>query len=109
MESLDVASPNVSHFLLDYNSRWNLARSASGSGGSRFGISACTAGWQRRQLACTSSLTPGTFPVCILSRFLRVDIVLSIKTWALKEAKARMEARGEATDYASYKAAKEGA
>ncbi|VDB99700.1 unnamed protein product [Peniophora sp. CBMAI 1063] len=33
----------------------------------------------------------------------------SIKTWALKEAKARMEARGEATDYASYKAAKEGA
>ena len=30
----------------------------------------------------------------------------SIKTWALDEAKARMEARGEPTDYASYKAAK---
>ena len=37
------------------------------------------------------------------------EYALSIKTWALKEAKARMEARGEATDYASYKAAKEGA
>jgi len=33
----------------------------------------------------------------------------SITTWALKEAKARMEARGEATDYVSYKAAREAA
>ncbi|KAI0030651.1 ESSS subunit of NADH:ubiquinone oxidoreductase-domain-containing protein [Vararia minispora EC-137] len=31
----------------------------------------------------------------------------SIKTWALQEAKSRMEARGEATDYASYKASRE--
>jgi len=30
----------------------------------------------------------------------------SIKTWALNEAKARMEARGEPTDYTSYKVSK---
>jgi hypothetical protein len=47
----------------------------------------------------------------VRARFLLRRVALkhftSITTWALKEAKVRMEARGEPTDYTAYKAARQ--
>lgn len=71
-------------------------RSASRNTGKIFGTLACSGQCFSQPWACIISQTPGKI---YRSGKLGVLMLCSIQTWALKEAKARMEARGEKYKY----------
>lgn len=84
----------ISSLLAWANSLFLQARSARRRLGRTCGTLACMARWAWPRSCCTTSPTLGERPANVVSSVCLCQ-VLSIHSWALKEAKARMEARGE--------------
>lgn len=78
-------------------SRRRRARSGNARAGRRYTTGACSARWASRPCCSTSSPIPG--PSIALDTLALLTRPRSIQTWALQEAKARMEARGELPKY----------
>jgi hypothetical protein len=80
-----------------YWSHHKLAKSGSKRIGKTSGISGCLGRWHLLPSCCIINLIQGVFSICNRNTFQTRDD--SIQTWALKEAKERMEARGEKYQY----------
>jgi hypothetical protein len=76
-----------------------LDRNAKRKSGSPYGTLGCSVPWDSPPCCCITSLTQGPYSKSHESLQFLINILYSIQTWALKEAKERMEARGEKYQY----------